>query len=79
MDLFVTDGDEGVIEVLGPALPLLPAVLPDPYAEGRFGECPRRARREVNAAPKGIFAQPSREKARVQLDAFRARNDTLYP
>ena len=80
VDLFVTDGDEGLIGVLERAFPHTPRQrCTNHKMRNVLAKVPKRDKREVAAALKGIFAQSNREEARLQAQAFRARYETLYP
>lgn len=80
VDLLVTDGDEGLIGVLERAFPHTPRQrCTNHKMRNVLAKVPKRDKREVAAVLKGIFAQPSREEARLQAQAFRARYETIYP
>jgi len=80
VDLFVTDGDEGLIGVLERTFAhTLRQRCTNHKMRNVLAKVPKRDKCEVAAALKGIFAQESREEARLQAQAFRARYETSYP
>ena len=80
VDLFVTDGDEGLIGVLERAFPRTPRQrCMNHKMRNVLAKVPKRDKREVAAALKGVFAQANREEARLQAQAFRARYEAAYP
>jgi len=87
-DLFVTDGavpelcrrDEGLIGVLERAFPESKRQRCITHKmRNVLAKVPQRAKKEVAACLKGVFAQPSRPEAQTHLDAFCARYQTVYP
>ena len=80
VDLFVTDGGDGLI-----------AALKESYPSSRrqrcvtnkmrnvLGHVPHRKKKEVAAALKGIFAAESRESALEEKETFEIRYGTVYP
>ena len=80
VDLFATDGDEGLIGVLERTFPHTPRQrCTNHKMRNVLAKVPKRDKREVAGALKGIFAQQSREEAGLQAQAFRARYETIYP
>lgn len=78
-DLFVTDGDEGLIGVLERAFPESKRQRCITHKmRNVLAKVPQRAKKEVAACLKGVFAQPSRQEAQTHLDAFCARYQTVY-
>jgi transposase-like protein len=80
VDLFVTDGDTGLIETLKRAFPSTRRQRCVVHKERNvLAKVPARAKKEIGAALIGLFAQPSREEALTQAEAFRARYAQDYP
>ncbi len=80
VDLFVTDGGDGLIAALKDSFP----------SSGRqrcithkmrnvLGHVPHRKKKEVAAALKGIFAAESRKSALKEKETFEIRYGTVYP
>ncbi len=80
VDLFVTDGEAGLIGVLGRSFPATPRQRCITHKERNvLAKIPSRRKKEVAAVLKGIFAQPSRAEALAQAEAFRVRYEQVYP
>ena len=80
VDLFVTDGDTGLIETLKRAFPSTRRQRCVVHKERNvLAKVPARAKKEIGAALTGLFAQPSREEALTQAEAFHARYAQDYP
>jgi transposase-like protein len=80
VDLFVTDGDEGLSGVLTQAFPTAQRQRCLTHkVRNVLAHVPHRAKAEVAAALKGIFVQPTRAEAHTHLDAFGARYARVYP
>lgn len=80
VDLFVTDGDDGLIGALERSFPQAARQRCWVHKmRNVLAKIPKRAKKGVAAALKGIVAQDSREAALEQTQAFRARYETIYP
>lgn len=80
VDLLVTDGDEGLIGVLGRSFPNTPRQRCVTHKERNvLAKIPARTKSQVATALKEVFRQPSRELAWTQAEAFRARYEKAYP
>jgi transposase-like protein len=80
VDLFVTDGDEGLIGVLARAFPSARRQRCITHKERNVvAKIPARMKKPVAATLKEIFAQPSREEALAHVEAFRVRYEKIYP
>lgn len=78
--VFVLDGDEGLNGVLARAFPTTPCQRCITHKlRNVLAHIPRRHKKPVAAAVKGIFAQPSRELAQDHLRAFCLRFAADYP
>lgn len=80
VDLCVTDGDAGLISVLERTFPTTSRQRCLTHKERNvLAKVPPRRKKEVAAALKGIFAQPTRAEALAQVEAFRLRYEHVYP
>jgi transposase-like protein len=80
IDLVVSDGDEAAIGVLERSFPAARRQRCLTHKiRNVLAKLPQRVKREVAAALKDIFAQPSREEAHEHLEAFRLRYEQTYP
>lgn len=80
VDLWVTDGDAGLIGVLERGFPATPRQRCITHKERNvLAKVPPRRKKEVAAALKGVFAQPTRAQALEQVEAFRVRYEHVYP
>ena len=80
VDLFVTDGDEGLICVLGKRFPSAKRQRCVTHKMRNVcSKVPKRVRVEIGAALRGIFSQETREKAQLEILAFRGRYEKSYP
>ena len=80
MDLLVTDGHEGLlaaVQALFPATPRQCCLLHK--QRNVLNAIPRRVRHDVETELLGIWAQPNKEGALIQLAAFKAKYGKLYP
>lgn len=80
VDLFVSDGGEGLISALERSLPQSPRQRCWTHKlRNVLAKIPKRTKQEVAAALKGITTQDSRDKAREHVQAFIARYEAIYP
>jgi len=80
VDLFVSDGGEGLIGALERSFPQSPRQRCwNHKMRNVLAKIPKRTKKEVAAALKGITTQDSRDKARDQVQAFIARYEVIYP
>ena len=80
VELCVTDGDAGLIEVLERAFPKMQRQRCITHKERNvLAKVPARAKKEIGAALHGIFTQPSRPEALEHVVAFRMRYEKVYP
>jgi len=80
VDLFVSDGGEGLITALEHSFAQSPRQRCwNHKMRNVLAKIPKRTKKEVAAALKGITAQDSREKAQEQVQAFVARYEAIYP
>lgn len=80
VDLFVTDGDDGLIGALERSFPATARQRCWVHKmRNVLAKIPRRAKKDVAAALKGIVSPDSRDAALEQAQAFRARYATIYP
>ena len=80
IDLIVTDGHDGLltaVKQLFAATPRQRCLLHK--QRNVLNAVPRRVRQEVETELAGIWAQPSKEGALIQLAAFKAKYGQLYP
>jgi putative transposase len=80
MDLIVTDGHDGLlaaVQELFSATPRQRCLLHK--QRNVLNAVPRRVRHEVETELVGIWAQPNKEGALIQLAAFKAKYGQLYP
>jgi putative transposase len=80
MDLIVTHGHEGLltaVQALFPATPRQRCLLHK--QRNVLNAVPRRVRHDVETELLGIWAQPNKERALIQIAAFKAKYGKLYP
>jgi putative transposase len=80
IDLIVTDGHEGLlaaVKALFSATPRQRCLLHK--QRNVLNAVPRRVRQEVETELLGIWAQPNKEGAIIQLAAFKAKYSQMYP
>jgi putative transposase len=80
LDLIVTDGHDGLVAAvidLFPATPRQRCLLH--MQRNVLNAVPRRVRHEIETELLGIWAQPTKQGALIQLAAFKATYGTRYP
>src|SRR6266496_1342216 len=80
IDLIVTDGHDGLLEAVSQLFATTPRQRCLVHKQRNvLNAIPRRERAEVQAELVGIWEQPSKEEAVVQLAAFKAKYGKRYP
>jgi len=80
IDLFVTDGHEGLLSALSEVYTATPRQRCLVHKQRNIlSAIPRREREEVQAELVGIWKQESKEQAKVNLAAFKAKYAQRYP
>ena len=80
MDLIITDGHEGLLAAVKELFPATPRQRCLVHKQRNvLNAIARRERAEVQAELVGIWDQPSKEEAMVQLTAFKAKYGKRYP
>jgi putative transposase len=80
IDLIVTDGHDGVLAAVSDLFAATPRQRCLVHKQRNvLNAIPRRERAEVQADLVGIWQQPSKQEAVVQLEAFKAKYGKRYP
>jgi putative transposase len=80
IDLIVTDGHDGVLAAVAELFASTPRQRCLVHKQRNvLNAIPRRERNEVQAELAGIWQQPTRQEAMVQLAAFKAKYGKRYP
>jgi putative transposase len=80
IDLIVTDGHDGVLAAVSDLFAATPRQRCLVHKQRNvMSAIPRRERAEVAADLVGIWQQPSKQEAMVQLEAFKAKYGKRYP
>ena len=76
----MTDGHDGLVAAVKELFPATPRQRCLVYKQRNvLNAVPRRVRHDVGAELAGIWAQPTKQEAVIQLDAFKAKYGKLYP
>ncbi len=80
IDLIVTDGHDGLLTAVTEVFPATPRQRCLLHKQRNvLNAVPRRVRHEVETELAGIWAQPTKQGARTQLAAFKAKYGQRYP
>ena len=80
VDLIVSDGHDGLIRAVTESFSTTPRQRCLAHKERNvLNAVPKRQRKEVGAELAGIWSQPDKEAARLQLAAFKLKYQSLYP
>ena len=80
MDLIVTDGHDGLLAAVSELFGATPRQRCLLHKQRNvLNAVPRRVRHEVESELLGIWAQPTKQEALIQLAAFKAKYAKLYP